>query len=107
MSRTLEEVGQVSEQGRPERSPEHLETILAEAEATVRRLRRDLEQARARNVSGRPGDAVDTAQHAEIDRLEAHLSTAQVHWREVFAFFEAALADLRHHGDQPPEPTQG
>lgn len=67
-----------------------LEEMLADAERTVARLRKELE--------ARGAGAVDieanAAQHAEIDRLAEHLSRAQVHWGEVRAFFEEAISEL-------------
>lgn len=72
-------------------SEEQLERMLADAESSVSRLRHELASVRSRRVS----EAEKAAQHAEIDRLSEHLSQAQVHWSEVWGFFEAALQELR------------
>lgn len=65
--------------------------MLADAEATVSRLRRELVARRAADSDA----ATEAAQHAEIDRLTEHLARAQVHWGEVRAFFEEALGEVR------------
>lgn len=73
-----------------------LERLLDEAEATVSKLRAELAESR-RKQSAADGDldAGDiAAQKAEVARLQEHLADAQVHWSEVRAFFEAALAEL-------------
>lgn len=68
-----------------------LERMLADAQNTVTRLRDELEAVRATRLR----DAKEAAQHAEVERLEEHLSRAQVHWGAVQAFFEAAMRELR------------
>lgn len=81
-------------------SEDQLERMLADAESSVSQLRRELTLVRNRRVS----EAEQAAQHAEIDRLTEHLSQAQVHWNEVWGFFEAALQELR--GARTGEPTE-
>lgn len=80
-----------------------LERLLAEAENRVARLRAELESARSRQLD----DTGSAAQHAEIDRLQEHLSRAEVHWSEVLEFFEAAIRELlgtRGEPDDTEEP---
>lgn len=74
----------------PDSVDRELEELLADAESTVSRLRRELELRRGTP----PTEPEARAQHAEIDRLREHLAQAQVHWDEVRAFFEAALQEL-------------
>lgn len=78
---------------------DHLERLLAEAETTLTRLRRELEGVRIRRLS----EEEQLAQHAEIEQLRAHLSSAEVQWSEVRGFFESALAELntRRRSDDP------
>ncbi|GGC61482.1 hypothetical protein IEU95_13190 [Hoyosella rhizosphaerae] len=78
---------------RPSRTSEELdrelEALLAEAEETVGRLRREMKLRRE-----------NAAQHAEIDHLVDHMADAQVRWSEVRAFFNDVLHQLvsRNHG---------
>lgn len=66
-------------------------------------LRAELERARAVRSERREL----AAQHAEIDRLEEHLSGAQVHWGQVRDFFRAALAEVSpRDSDRGSEPGQ-
>lgn len=78
----------------PEPSSESLEQqferLLADAETTVAKLRRELDGARSRQLTERE----ILEQHAEIDELRDHLAAAQLHWGEVREFFEAALRQL-------------
>lgn len=69
---------------------QQLEEMLADAERTVARLRKELEARRSAPMDIES----NAAQHAEIDRLAEHLSHAQVHWGEVRAFFEEAISEL-------------
>lgn len=79
-----------------------IERLLAEAETTVTRLRAELERAR----SARAVEREQEEQHAEVERLEAHLSNAQVHWTQVRDFFRAALAEIHSStGQDPTAPT--
>ncbi|WP_402464077.1 hypothetical protein [Isoptericola aurantiacus] len=61
-----------------------LERIVAEAEARLAQVRRELDERRRQD-----------AQHAEIDRLAEHLADATVRWDEVRAFFDDVLHQLR------------
>lgn len=81
----------------PSPSEEQLERMLADAEYSVAQLRKELADIRARAVS----EAEIAAQHAEIDRLREHLSEAQIHWNQVWGFFEDALHELRPHHKHP------
>lgn len=83
----------------PESVDAQLERLLAEAENTVSVLRRELHHARSR----REREIAEAEQHAEIERLQEHLAKAQVHWGEVRAFFETALAELRPLQDGAPD----
>lgn len=70
-----------------------LERIVAEAEAKLAEVRRELAERRLQDV-----------QHAEIDRLEEHLANATVRWEEVRSFFDDVIAQLRRRegrGDLP------
>jgi hypothetical protein len=87
VTRTAHEGGYVST-GRPEDAAaveRELERIVAEAEAKLAEVRRELAARR-----------LHAAQHAEIDRLEEHLANATVRWSEVRGFFDDVLDQLRH-----------
>ncbi|MEG3615773.1 hypothetical protein [Isoptericola haloaureus] len=74
---------------------QELARVVAEAEARLAEVRRELAERR-----------LQEAQHAEIDRLEEHLANATVRWREVGEFFEDALQQLRS-GRPDGEPSMG
>lgn len=76
--------------GRPSDVNIEIERLLAEAESAVTSLQAELERARADRDQAR-----QAAQHAEVDRLDEHLTNAQVHWGQVRGFFRAALAEVR------------
>lgn len=72
----------------PEDLERDLRRILADADAASAGLRAEIARQR-----------LQQAQHAEVERLEAHLASAVVRWDEVRSFFEQVLHELR--GDDP------
>lgn len=79
----------------------HLEDLLAEAEETASRLRRELAELRARPVAESEED--DEEKHAVIDDMFNNLQETQVHWGKVRSFIEAAVRELfGHHNDSKP-----
>lgn len=83
-----------------------IERLLAEAEHTVERLRRELDETRAR----RARETELREQHEEVDRLREYLVQAQVRWGAVRDFFESALSELPGRPQETPgndEPEEG
>ncbi|MDO5635340.1 MAG: hypothetical protein Q4G34_10805 [Micrococcus sp.] len=74
-------------ENQPAVTDQDLEAMLEEAEATVTELREE--------ITRRRREARESAQHAEIDRLEEHLRQARVQWSEVRGFLREALAAAR------------
>lgn len=77
----------------------NLEDMLAEAEETATRLRRQLAELRSQPVPD--SDEDDEAKHEAINSLFSNLEETQVHWGKVRTFFEEAVRELfGHHGGQ-------
>lgn len=70
---------------------EHLESLLEEAEQTVRELRTELKE--LRTLGKKESD--EARQHAEIERLEEYLAQTRVDWSRVRDFFVEAVHEVR------------